>query len=216
MLVFGTKVIYRTVSESVAHCERCGGDRLFRRRSGRRWAHLAGIPIYSLESTGEHVRCVPCRTCYRVDLLAVPTVTQMQDALLAGTSAAVLTMLHAADPASSVARRRAADLIRSAGAPEYTEQSLAADLAEFGRPSGPGAGPGAGLGLRQAVQTLAIQLEERAREWFLATVVQVGLAEGPLSATEREAVCTIARYLGMSPARADDIIAATEEAAQAG
>jgi len=71
-------------------------------------------------------------------------------------------------------------------------------------------------GLRSAVETFAIQLEMRAREWFLAGIVRVGLADGSLSGAERDVVGTVARYLGMSQAQADDVILHAEEAAQAG
>ncbi len=73
-----------------------------------------------------------------------------------------------------------------------------------------------GPGLRPAVEAIAIQLEAPAREWFLAKVVQLGLADGSLSEPERAVASTIARYLGMSPARGRDVISLAEEAAQAG
>jgi hypothetical protein len=204
MLVFGTRVIYRAVGECVVHCERCGGDRLFRRRAGRRWIHLLGVPLCPLAVTGEHLRCGVCRTCYRVELLGVPTVAQMQAALIDGTRAAALAMLGAGDPVSRAARRRAVALVRSAGWSEYGERRLAADLA------------GVRPGPRRAVETLAIQLEPHAREWFLSKVVHVGLADGSLSAREREAIGAIAGHLGLSRSRANDVIVLTEEAAQAG
>lgn len=204
MLVAGSTVIYKVVGKSVVHCERCGGDRPFKRRSGRRWACLLGIPVYPLATTGEHLRCTICRTCYRVELLGVPTADQMQVALLEGTKAAVLAMLHAGDTDSRTARRRAVELVSAAGAPEYGEDGIAADLA------------GPVPSLREAVENLAFQLEPHAREWFLSNVVQVGLADGALSTREREAVGTVARYLGMSQARAEDVIVLAEEAAQAG
>ena len=67
-----------------------------------------------------------------------------------------------------------------------------------------------------AVETLAIQLDPRAKEWFLSQVVRVGLADAPLSAAERELIGAVAGYLGLSQARAHDVILLTEEAAQAG
>jgi tellurite resistance protein len=208
MLVFGTKVIYRVVGECMVHCERCGGDRPFGRRAGRRWVHLLGVPLYPFAATADHLRCTICRTCYRMELLGVPTVAQMQAALAEGTRAAVLAMLRAGDPASRAARRLAVARVRRAGSPEYGEQSLTADLAATGRSWG-------SPGLRRAVEALAFQLEPHAREWFLSEVVQVGLADGSLSPREREAIGAIAGHLGMSRSRADDVILLTE-AAQAG
>jgi len=183
------------------------------------------------------LRCAVCRTCYRVELLAVPTIEQMLVALLVGTKAAVLAMLRAGGAGSPAARRRAVQMIRAAGAPDYHDGRLLAALAGGGTPGGAG-GPGGsaapgvprmpepghavagddglGVGLRPAVEAFAIQLEVAAREWFLAKIVEVGLADGPLSTAEREVAGTVARYLGMTAAHGRDVIMLAEEAAQAG
>jgi hypothetical protein len=243
LALVGSRVCYRTIGSGVFHCERCGGDRPYRHRSGRRWAHLFGIPLVLLGGTGEHLRCAVCRTCYRVELLAVPTMEQMLVALLVGTKAAVLAMLRAGGAGSPAARHRAVQMIRAAGAPDYHDGRLLAalgnhgDCAGQGAPGFPGApgapgppgppgmpGPaqavagddGLAVGLRPAVEAFAIQLEGRAREWFLAKVVEVGLADGPLSTDERAVAGTVARYLGMTPAHGRDVIMLAEEAAQAG
>lgn len=217
MLVsLGSRVYYRTVAAGIFHCERCGGDRLYRHRSGRRWAHLLGLPVVPLDRTGEHLRCATCRTCYRVELLAVPTTEQMQAALLSATTAATLAMLGAGGSASQVARRRAIELIMSAGSPTYGEPELDVALDLTVQPLGARVSCGPVPGLRPAVERLAIQLETYSKEWFLAKVVQVGLADGTLSDGEREVVGTVARHLGLSQARANDVIQMAEEAAQAG
>ncbi len=213
----GSKVCYRTIGHGVFHCERCGGDRPYRHRSGRRWAHLLGIPFARIGDTGEHLRCTLCHTCYRVDLLAVPTTEQMFVALLASTKVAVLAMLRAGGAGSPAARGRGIELIRQAGAPDYHDGRLLAALAGSAAGRGlPGAGDEAVPRLRPAVEAVAIQLEPYAREWFLAQVVQVGLADGALSDAERTVARTIARHLGMTAAHGRDVISLTEEAAQAG
>lgn len=214
LALVGSRVCYRTIGHGVFHCERCGGDRPYRHRSGRRWAHLLGIPVASLGATGEHLRCTNCRTCYRVELLAVPTMEQMLVALLVGTKAAALAMLRAGGSASPAARRHAIRMIRAAGAPEYDDERLTAALADPGPE--PGAPDGAELGLRPAIEAIAIQLEVQAKEWFLAKVVEVGLADGSLSAGERAVAGSVARYLGMTAAQGQDVISLTEDAAQAG
>ncbi len=206
LVVAGSRVCYRTVGQGVFHCERCGGDRPYRQRAGRRWAHVLGIPVLALGATGEHLRCEVCRTCYRVDLLAVPTAEQMQVALLAATRASVLALLRAGCAASRTARSRAVEAIRDAGAAEFDEAGLATALAD----------PGAGIGLRPAMEALTIQLEGYAREWFLANVVHVGLADGHLGGAERAVAEAIARHLGMSDVQGRAVIAVAEEAAQAG
>lgn len=213
----GSRVCYRTIGHGVFHCERCGGDRPYRHRSGRRWAHLLGVPVARIGDTGEHLRCTVCRTCYRTELLAVPTIEQMLVALLAATKAAVLAMLRAGGATSPAARGRGIALIRNAGAPDYHDGRLLAALAAPAAGRGlPGSGDEAVPGLRPAVEAVAIQLESHAREWFLAQVVHVGLADGALSDAERTVGRTIARHLGMTAAHGRDVISLTEEAAQAG
>ena len=64
----GSGIYYRTIASGIFHCERCGGDRPYRHRTGRRWAQFLGIPVMPLDRTGEHLRCTICRTCYRVEL----------------------------------------------------------------------------------------------------------------------------------------------------
>lgn len=206
LVVVGSRVRYRAVGHGVFHCERCGGDRPYRHRSGWRWAHLLGIPLVRLGPTGEHLICSVCRTCYRVDLLAVPTSEQMQAALLAGTTAAMLAILRAGSADSPVARSLAAATIRNAGAPGYDDARLAAALR----------GAGQAIVLRPAVEAFAVQLEEHASEWFLAKVVQVGLADGLLTTAQRQVAQEIAGYLGMTRAKGRSVISLTEKAAQAG
>jgi hypothetical protein len=209
----GSKVCYRTTGRGTFHCERCGGDRPYLHRSGRRWAHVLGIPVAVLGPAGEHLRCAACGTCYRVELLAVPTTDQMQVALLAGTAVAVLAMLAADGEASRAARGRAVEAIRAAGAPDCDEARLGAALADA-RPVVPGSG--LAIGLRPGIEALGLQFDACAREWFLGRIVGVGLADGPLSTARREVAGTIARYLGLTQSRAEAVISLTEEAAQAG
>jgi hypothetical protein len=217
MLVsLGSRVYYRTIANGVFHCERCGGDRPYRHRSGRRWAQVLWLPVVPLARTGEHLRCAICRTCYRVELLAVPTAEQMQVALLSATTAATLAMLNAGGSASKASRRRAIELIISAGSPQYSEPDLETALELGIQPLDAELSCGPVPGLRGAVETLAIQLETYSKEWFLGKVVHVGLADGSLSTAERDVVGTVAGYLGLSQARADNVIQAAEEAAQAG
>ncbi len=212
----GSGIYYRTIATGVFHCERCGGDRPYRHRSGRRWARVLGIPVMPLDRTGEHLRCMICRTCYRVELLAVPTIEQMQDALVNATTSAVLAMLNAGGSASQAARRSAVQLIMSAGSPDFTEADLAGGLRRARSAQQALIACGPVPGLRFSVETLAIQLERRASEWFLGNIVRVGLADGPLTVAEREVVGTIARYLGLTQAQAEDVILLIEDAAQAG
>src|SRR5215470_12382683 len=109
LIIFGLRVFYRTIAQGIFHCQRCGGDREYRHRAGRRWFTLFFIPVIPFSKAGEHVRCAACRTRYRMEVLSLPTVAQMQAALPAGMRAAAIAMLRAGGGRSGPARRRAID-----------------------------------------------------------------------------------------------------------
>lgn len=208
LIIVGLRVFYRSIGQGVFHCHRCGGDRDYRRKAGRRWFTLFFIPVIPFTRVGEHIRCADCGTRYRVQVLSLPTVAQMQVALPAGMRAAAVAMLRAGGGSSAAARRRAIDAVRDAGLQDYDDTALDADLS-------PSAIPGPGQDLSVPLNRLAIQLEVPAREWFLAEIVRMGLADGTLSGEERQAAQEIAAQLGMTPAQARGVIVMTEESAAA-
>jgi tellurite resistance protein len=206
MLIFGLRVCFRTIGHGVFHCQRCGGDREYRRRVGRRWFHILFVPVIRLDQVGEHLQCTSCRGRYRTGVLAVPTAAQMEAALPAGTLAAATCMLLAGDPGSGPARRRAMEAARSAGLAEYDESALDADLVQAAV---------TGRDIAAPLNTLAAQLAVPAREWFLAGIVRIGLADGQLSEDERQAAKQVASNLGLTAAHAYGVITMTEESATA-
>jgi hypothetical protein len=239
MSVIGIRFYFRTTGHGTVHCQRCGGDRPYQQCTGRRWIHVLQIPVIPLDRVGEHVQCRICRTRYRLEVLRMPTVAAMQTALPAGSLAAVTTMLRAGDPASAPARSRAIEMMQRAGLVDYDDAALTADLAAAGAADVPEAAPAdlqaatpadlaaaAPAGLAEdpaadadgsvSLRTLARQLIRPAPEWFLADVVRVGLADGPLSDEERGAARVIAAHLGMTSAQAHGVIWLTEEGAAAG
>jgi hypothetical protein len=205
--LIGLRFYFRTTGHGVSHCQRCGGDRRYRRCVGRRWIHVLRIPLIPLDRVNEHVQCRSCRTRYRVEVLSIPTIAEMLQALPAGAVAAVTTMLRAGDPTSPAARNRAIDVLLAAGLTAYDDSALTVDLA---------LGDGHAADIAAPLERLAIQLTMPAPEWFLADAVRVGLADGPLSDEEREAARLIAAHLGMTAAQAQGVIVMTEESAAAG
>jgi zinc-ribbon family len=203
----GFRYHFRITGQGSLHCQRCGGDRHYRQCAGRRWFHLLFIPVIPLQRVNEHVQCTSCGTRYRSEVLAMPTMAQMRAALPAATRSAVVAMLRAGDDRSGSARACAIDRIRISGMPEYADATLAADLRRSET---------TGSEMASALGTLAVQLTMPAHEWFLADVVRVGLADGPLSHEERCAAREIAACLGMTPAQALGVISITEENAAAG
>lgn len=200
-LVFGLSVFFRTVGQGIFHCPDCGGDRPYRRRIGRRWLTVFFLPVVPLRRVGEAVQCGTCRTRFGVSALRLPTVRQMAAALPAGMRAAVALVLMAGDPLDDDSRRRALEAVQGYGEEDYGPQALEGDLRS------------AAEGLSDKVGRAGSQLRVEAKEWFLAQVVRVALADGPLSERERRAVHHVAGLLGMTAAHALGVIVTTEGAA---
>ncbi len=198
---------YRSIGRGWFHCQRCGGDRPYQLRSGTRWLRVMLIPVIPVRSLDKHVRCVRCHACYRPQVLALPTVGQMQAALPAGMRAAVLVMLRAGDSVSPPARARAIASVVGTGCEGYDEAALSADLAgelDYRRD------------VSRPLQLLAAQLAGPAAEWFLARVIRVGLSDLRLTDGQRSAAHEVAAHLGLTAARAREVISVTEESAAAG
>jgi hypothetical protein len=204
MSALGLRFSFRTIGHGTLHCYRCGGDREYRRCVGRRWVHVLGMPLIPLDRVIEHVQCQSCGTRYRCEVLVLPTAAQMQAALMVGAVVTVTTMLRAGDPASGPARARAIEMVRASGLAGYDDVALSTDLAL------------AAPDIAMPLKGLARQLAAPASEWFLADAIRVGLADGALSGAERAAARALAAHLGLSSAKALDVIAMTEQSTAAG
>ncbi len=202
LIIWGLRVFYRTIGQGVFHCRKCGGDRQYAHRSGRRFFTLFFIPLIPLNQVGEHVQCTTCKTRYVMDVLSLPTAAQMQTALPAGLRAAVAAMLRAGDPGSPDARQRAVLTVQGAGAQPYTDADLESDAAQPAEVT------------RSALNQVARQLTPDAKEWFLAETVRVGMADGPLTEQERQTAQAIAVDLGMTQAQAVGVVTMAEQARQ--
>ena len=201
LIIFGVRVFYRTIAQGTFHCRKCGGDRQYRRRSGRRWFTLFFIPVIPLNAVGEHVQCTTCKTRYVVDVLNQPTTAQMQTALPAGMRAAVSAMLRSGDPYSPPSRQRAIEAVIGAGTPGYDEAMLNSDLMQPFE------------SIRPALNQVGTQLTVQAREWYLAEVIRIAMADGPLTEGERHAALAIGVDLGMTQAQVLGVVSMIEQSA---
>lgn len=201
LLVFGLAVFFRTVGEGTFHCPNCGGDRRYRRRVGRRWFTLFFLPVIPLRRYGEVIECRGCRARFSVSVLRLPTVRQMTETLPAAMRAAVVLVLAAGGEDDETVRRRAVEAVRGYGDETYGARELGADLRSADRRFG------------DEVERAGAQLAVEAKEWFLAQVVRVALADGPLDDEKRRILRVIADRLGMTPAHALGVILTSEGAA---
>ena len=198
-IIWGLRVIYRTLGNGVFFCRRCGGDRPYRHRAGRRYITVFFIPLIPLTKTGEHVQCRKCKTRYVTDVLKLPTTAALQLSLVAGMRALVTAILRSGDPGNPPARRRAIEAVAGTGERGYDEAALDADLAEPADGEAP------------KIVAFGSQLQVEAREWYLAEAIRIALADGPLTAAERAATGHLAAALGMTQAQAIGVIALTEQ-----
>jgi zinc-ribbon family len=202
LIIFGLTVMFRTIGEGVFHCPKCGGDRQYRLRSGRRFFTVFFLPLIPLGKVGEHVQCMTCRSRFPTQVLTLPTVAQMSAALPAGMRSAAIAMLQASGSPGAAARQQALDAIRGAGAGGYGPAELDTDLE---RSSVLDTG---------SLGQVGTQLTPEAREWFLAQVVRIALADGPLSEIQRDTAKAIGEHLGMTPAQTLGVIIMTEQSAR--
>ena len=181
LIIWGLRVVYHTIAQGVFYCRKCGGDRSYRHRAGRRFITLFFIPVVPLNKTSEHVQCVTCKTRYVTEVLSLPTAAQMQAALPAGVRALVSVMLRAGDRGCL---RRPAPRDRDGGS--RGRAGLRRRRAR--RRPGPAARHRASpyRGARRSAQARG------AKEWYLAELVRIALADGPLTGAERAAAEAIA------------------------
>jgi hypothetical protein len=200
MIIFGVSVFYifGLIGTGQFHCPQCGGDREYEHRRGRRFFTLFFLPVIPLDKVGEVVRCKTCRTRFNPVVLSRPTVAQLSSALPAGMRA-IAAVLVRASGSSEAAARVAVEAVRRAGASDYDVQQLHADASVPVE------------SVIEALRNLALNVTLDARERYLADAVRIGLADGPLTHTEQEAIQWIAGQLGLTPAHALGVIATVEQ-----
>ncbi len=201
LIIFGLRVFFRTIVQGVFHCPRCGGDRQYRLRTGRRFFTLFFVPIIPLARVGEHVQCMACQARFHTDVLMLPTAAQMSAALPEGMRAAALIMLRAGTP-GQFGRTPAGDRGDSRRGRGWLRAR--GSRCRYRPAAGPDPGPLAQVGA---------QLTPEAREWFFAQAVRIAVVDGTLSAAQRRAAQAIGQHLAMTPAQTLGVITMTEQAA---
>jgi hypothetical protein len=67
--------------------------------------------------------------------------------------------------------------------------------------------------IRPALNQVGAQLTIQAREWYLAEVIRIAMADGPLTESERHAALAIGVDLSMTQAQVVGVVAMTEQSA---
>jgi Tellurite resistance protein TerB len=202
-IIWGFKIRYKLLDKGVFFCPRCGGDRPYEHRMGRKWFRLYYIPLFPVGGpVNEHVRCDVCQGTFSMQALARPTSTQLSSLLLDGVRGVLVHVLRAGSTQSPAAREVAVAEVQRAGLPGYTNATLSADL---------DAVPG---DLNPLVSNLGGQLADPGKENLVRAAVKTALADGPLTDLERSIVNGTAAALGMTQAHTQGVIAQVEQAAR--
>ncbi|MET7297503.1 zinc ribbon domain-containing protein [Embleya sp. NPDC005575] len=194
MLIWGFKTIFKTLSEGVFHCPRCGGDRQYHLKLARRWFTLFFIPIFPFKQQGTHVECTTCGGTFHDTVLQSATSAQMSELLGQGMRALAVSMLRVSGTPSTAARTVAAAAVVEAGVQNYTVSQLDADLA------------GAGFELPPVLVPLGDQLQPQGREWLLTRATLIAAAEGGVGSAERELLDRVGGLLQMTPAHVTGVV----------
>jgi len=206
--IVGVRTAWTTVGDGEFFCPGCGGDRNYRRRTGRRWFAVLGIPVVPRGTTGPVIACAACHDHFGAEVLDHPTTLRFSAMLRDAVHTVVLAVLAADGTCERAALDTAVGVVRSAGFEQYTEQqlttlidALAADTGRLPEQSGAGL-TGLAIELHEALDPLTPHLAPAGRESILVQGARIALADGPYTPAEREVLGTVGSALTMS---ADDV-----------
>ncbi|MET9665760.1 TerB family tellurite resistance protein [Streptomyces sp. NPDC006475] len=200
-MVCGIHTSWNTVGDGEFFCPGCGGDRNYRRRTGRRRFTLLGVPLLSRGSVGPVVECAACHGHFGMDALDHPTTARFSAMLRDAVHTVALAVLASGGTSSRPVRETAVAAVRAAGLDDCTEdqltgliEALAADTGRFVTDTGP-YGAALAIELHEALEPLAPHLAAAGRESILLQGAHIALADGPYTTAEREVLTTVGAAL---------------------
>ncbi|MEU5269556.1 TerB family tellurite resistance protein [Streptomyces hygroscopicus] len=225
LCVVGVRTLWRTVGDGEFFCPECGGDRNYRRRTGRRRIVLLGLPLLPRGPVAPIVECAACDSRYGMDVLDHPTTTRFSAMLRDAVHTVALAVLAAGGTESAAVRQVAVGAVRAAGFADCGEEQLLALIEALAADTGrlPGAGSGERDGLDPCGTALAIELHESleplaphlaptGREAVLLQGARIAVADGPYRPAERAVLETVGRALMICPDDTARLLAATRAA----
>ncbi|MBC3989995.1 TerB family tellurite resistance protein [Streptomyces sp. AC563] len=231
LCVIGIRTSWRTVDDGEFFCPTCGGDRNYRRRTGRRRVVLLGLPLPLLPrgAVAPVVECSACHAHFGTEALDHPTTTRLSAMLRDAVHTVALAVLAAGGTEARPVRQAAVGAVRAAGYADCDEDQLldliAALAADTGRLPGIGGdAPAVFFGLGDPSTTLAIELHEAleplaphlaptGRESVLLQGARIALADGAYCPAERAVLETVGRALSLDPDDTARLLLAASHAA---
>ncbi|MFJ4921854.1 TerB family tellurite resistance protein [Streptomyces sp. NPDC088725] len=188
---------WNTVGDGEFFCPGCGGDRNYRRRTGRRRFTVLGVPLLPRGSAGPVIECAACHGHFSTGVLDHPTTARFSAMLRDAVQTVALAVLAAGGTSSRTVVETAAVAVRAAGFEECTETqltdlvaALAADTGRFLAGPGP-CGAALAIELHESLGPLAPHLAPAGRESIVLQAARIALADGPYSPAEREVLVTV-------------------------
>lgn len=200
LLIWGFKVVFKTLGEGDFHCPACRGDRHYRLRSARRWFTFFFIPIIPLKQIGEVVECTTCSRTFDRAVLDLPTASESATAVGYARRSLLAHMVEVGGN-TSVSRWAAIAAMRDAGQPDYDEAQLDIDRATADWQHTLG-------WVRHLVGTLSTA----GAESMLMAAANVGAADGRLTDQERGVLDDLGAVLGLTPLHVEGIVSAAHAA----
>ncbi|MFJ7160077.1 TerB family tellurite resistance protein [Streptomyces sp. NPDC101118] len=193
VMPWGIRTTWSTVGDGEFFCPGCGGDRNYRRRTGRRRLTVLGLPLLPRGYVGPVVECAACAERYGPELLDHPTTTRFSAMLRDAVHTVALAVLAAGGTSSRTALEAAVSAVRGAGFEDCTEEQLEAlveALGDTGRLSADMFGAALSIELHEALEPLSPHLAPAGRESILLQGARIALADGPYTPGEREVLAT--------------------------
>ncbi|MFF1922726.1 TerB family tellurite resistance protein [Streptomyces sp. NPDC058221] len=198
--ICGIRTMWDTVGDGEFFCTGCGGDRNYRRLTGRRRFAVLGVPLLSRGTVGPVVECAACHHHFDPDTLDHPTTTRFSAMLKDAVHTVALGVLAAGGAGSRTVLETAVATVRGAGFDDCTEEQLATVVevlsvdighgSDFG-PAAEACGAALAIELHEALEPLAPHLAPAGRESILLQGARIALADGPYSQAEREVLTTV-------------------------
>ncbi|MEU9061300.1 TerB family tellurite resistance protein [Streptomyces sp. NPDC048430] len=215
--IYGIRTVWDTVGDGEFFCPCCGGDRNYRRLTGRHRLTVLGLPLLARGSAGPVVECAACGTHFAPDALDHPTTTRFSAMLREAVHTVTLAVLAAGGTTSRTVLETAAATVRDAGLDDCSQEQLFTIVEVLAADTGPGDGTdpaaeacGAALAieLHEVLKPLAPHLAVPGREAVLLRGARIALADGPYSQAEREVLTMVGSALQLCPADTAELLAA--------
>ncbi|MEU0839323.1 TerB family tellurite resistance protein [Streptomyces sp. NPDC005962] len=225
LCVLGVRTLWRTIGDGEFFCPDCGGDRNYRRRTGRRRIVVLGLPLLPRGPVAPVVECAACATRFGTEALDHPTTVRFSAMLRDAVHTVALAVLAAGGTEATAVRQVAVGAVRAAGFADCDEGQLLALIEALAADTGrlPGAvtgerdgldpcGTALAIELHEALEPLAPHLAPTGREAILLQGARIAVADGPYRPAERAVLETVGRALMICPDDTARLLAATRAA----